>query len=294
MVIKDSQIGIGDMPGRTRVDQGSNQSITEATYGIFRGFQPKSGVQFIYSPPNSFFTAPPNPLVAMTDDQITGYVKSVFGEQTNTLSGLTREQVNEEVNYSIVGGCGITARDIHKARRILPQIDDLLQNAGGKVVILGNGYSTLPLHAASLYARGILKESPVIGELYDYPDLRDDFETLQERFSHSGLRYPYGMELARVTDIVEAINIGILDAIKYPVGSGNPPPALMNASLVINLYGPPRQTVQEQLSMLRQGGKLASSEDYSGVAFGPGFILSPVPKLDLDIDGNASLIEKLS
>jgi hypothetical protein len=261
-------------------------SDNDAVGEIFREFVMQSGIRIEYRPPDSFSAFPPIPAF----DDVTNFQMYYYG--TNTDSNSLGNTVSPDHAKKIfVGGRSITARDMHETIQTAPKVLSLLDQEHGKVVILGSGFSALPVFVADMYARGQFTEVPVVVDLFDYRLAKGDFSGLKERFNDTGLRFPMGVELSRLSSIVGAMDLGRLEAVTYALGTGKPPSKLMDASLILNIYGPTEQTIHEQLSMLKIGGKLLSSSDLSKGNLGPDFRVVPIPKLN--IQGNSSVTERV-
>lgn len=273
----------------------SQQQIAERTRGVIENFHSQSGIGILYEPGRGFLVEAPRPAVDMTEDQLIAWAQAEYGVPAKHFQGEHREELLEEARrmkaHEHIGGFGITARDMPEMEELCPPLPEALRTEHGKVVVLGSGFSTLPAELASMHKAGQLNERPVIVDLFDYRQAHTDFLELQRRFTEAGLDFPFAMDLARLTDIVTAIDEGDLEAVRYTVGTGNPPQATMNASLIVNIFGPPDHTLWEQLSMLKPGGKLLSNSDFQGSPLGSDFKVEGI--LQLDKRGYASSVTKV-
>lgn len=182
-----------------------------------------------------------------------------------TLSGVRFETL---YNYAIgldppitgkfIGGAGITDRTIDSIERTIPTVHERLSRETGKIIFLGNGLSGVPLIAAERYLNGVIKEPPVIVDVFDYGLLQKDYENIIENCRKSNCELPLCVQPAYETlrAINQAVQDGHLKAIIYYVGSEKVPADLKNASLVINCMGPNAESIREQISMLSIGGDL--------------------------------------
>jgi hypothetical protein len=166
-------------------------------------------------------------------------------------------------NMGNMGGHDMTRRTIDDLAVYLPHIKELIEHEQGKIVILGNGLSAIPIDLAERFTSGQVSESPVIVDVVNYELLLEDLKRLREIFEAHGEDYPFADDLEVVAQIVEAKQNGSLRTESYMVGSGEAPESLLNAGLVINPQGPSLQTYQEQLSYLAENGILAISDTNS-------------------------------
>jgi hypothetical protein len=165
-----------------------------------------------------------------------------------------------------IGGAGVTDRGIDELAQQLPGVKEDLGSVAGKVVFLGNGLSDVPLIVSQRYARGSVKTSPVVVDLFLNSDLKNDLERVVEESKKRGIEIPRSLEnyyrKVRLLDV--EIQEGNLANVQYHVGSGNVPSELTNADLIINSNGPDVTSIHEQLSMLAVGGLLYVSYPIEG------------------------------
>lgn len=263
-----------------------NGKVAEKTRQIVEEFNFRSNVRALYTPDDSdnqitFF--PPKPESDLNDDQLLSWAQRIGVTVSDFIAadhGMTLQYLREVEARKYVGGSGITKRNMDELRVLCPPIDDAIAHEKGKIVILGNGFSSLPLHLTERQKETSFSSPPVIVDLFDFRAVQTDLLELQERLSGEGLNFPARLELARVNDIVAAMDSGIIRAMQYVVGSGNPPAEVKDADLIINTMGPHVGTADEQLSYLTQGGCLLMSYDLQDRVISSKFSLTPVLQLD--------------
>lgn len=162
-----------------------------------------------------------------------------------------------EKPLEFIGGIGITGRTLNDLCRGIPSLKEKLHSQTGKVIFLGNGFSAASLDVARLYEDGKVNVAPVVVDIFDYEDALEDVFNVIAKFKQSGLPilFPLDQTASNLRGLVEAKKRGFLKTVKYLVGSGKLPPSLTRASVIINSYGPSRQSLSEQLSMLAAGGE---------------------------------------
>lgn len=163
-----------------------------------------------------------------------------------------------ETNFKFRSGFGITNRSTKTLENVFPGLIERVNNETGKIVILGNGASDLPVYLAERYRKGFLKDKPVVIDLFEYNLLLADLRVLKSNFLAANIEFPLERELLAVEAIQEDIKKGDLVSLLYEFGSGHVPEEAKGASLAINILGPSNETHEEQLEVLRQGGELLS------------------------------------
>jgi hypothetical protein len=160
----------------------------------------------------------------------------------------------------MVGGVGVTNRDMEMMEQACPGVSERVSAESGKIVVIGNGFSTLGTTVADRYAAGDLTKQPVVVELFDYSAAEHDFATLKEQSQNAGVYFPFETVLSRAAATAHAVRTRLVDSVTYLVGSGKPPSSLMDASLVINIHGASLKATDEQLTMLAPGGVLLTTD----------------------------------
>lgn len=157
-----------------------------------------------------------------------------------------------------IGGVGITNRTLPQIDKEIPGIDQRILDETGKIIVLGNGFSNLPILLAYRFAEGRLKTPTVLVDLFNYSLTLEDLSRLRERILSSGLPIPRNLPvyISTLSRICAQIDAGNLVAEEYYIGSGNPPQSIKNADLAINCFGPSRLSILEQISLLGKTGEL--------------------------------------
>ncbi|MBS3169882.1 hypothetical protein J4210_05340 [Candidatus Woesearchaeota archaeon] len=188
-------------------------------------------------------------------------IAEILQEWHPTLSGIYLHGFHpflRRKRSSLVGGIGITSRRLATLEEDLPGSRRLLAEAAGKVVFLGNGFSSAPIYLSSRHEKRELTSPPIIVDLFNYHLACQDYARLKAAFEQNRRQFPQKLEwpLSNLLSITKAIDAGHLTAVEYLVGSGNPPEEIRDASLVINCFGPNRYSLEEQCQILAPGGIL--------------------------------------
>lgn len=160
-----------------------------------------------------------------------------------------------------VGGIGVTDRDAVQMEMSCPGVNEHLYTEQGKIVVLGSGFSSLTTTAADRFMNGGLRERPVVVDLFDYAEAAEDLSELRDRCQNEGVPFNFPSVLLQASTNAEAIRVGLLESVTYLVGSGNPPEAIQDADLLVNIEGPSLQTLDEQLSLLAPTGVLLTTNN---------------------------------
>jgi hypothetical protein len=233
---------------------------------IVASFQPTSGIELLYSD-GLLQILPSKPTPNLSDEQLIDWY-----EQRQNMSfqqllsyGGSREEHLQQIRLAKarenIGGLGITNRSLQETYDAVPPLKDLLATEHGKVLVLGSGFSELPLELAKMYKNGQLTERPVIVDLFDYRYAYNDLVKLKGLFQDAKISFPFDTSLAYLDNIAKALDEESLSAVRYKIGDNRLFFLLQNASLAINVAGPPLSTMNEQLATLKVGGKLVSDID---------------------------------
>lgn len=159
-----------------------------------------------------------------------------------------------------VGGAGITSRSLEQHEFAMPGFTRRLEAEKGKILVLGNGFSALALELGERHARGLLQEKPVIVDMLDYDQARRDLLELGARMAARAVPFPFLAELQTLHGISEFVQRGNLAVVRHYFGVGSSEacalPALEEAQLAVNCFGPAPVTLSEQLRTLAPGGEL--------------------------------------
>lgn len=171
-------------------------------------------------------------------------------------------RLQRAVHTSYIGGQGISDRDVQavESQFKLPGFGELLVQERGRIVILGNGLSNIPVALAKRYAEGELEKPPVVVDLFDYRKLQDDIAKIEEMLAANGVPLPFDSKRKEaLAGIVTAADAGQVTLLVHKVINADwyrIPSQCQDASLVLNIVGPPPGTISSQLEMLRSGGRL--------------------------------------
>ena len=242
---------------------------------IANEFQSLSGIRAQYSSYLEFYLLPPPVADETSDDDLIAWGRAMHDVRDDELESDKLEATLRMLRwlkpYDTVGGYGITARDLSTTVSECPSLMPYLEAVRGKVVVLGSGFSELPILLADMYVAGQIDQPAVLVDLFDYIVARKDLHNLQQLFIARGLEFPLSTELERCDAIAAAIEHGDLRSEQYLVGSGTIPAACQDAHLIVNVYGPPETSAVEQVGMLAPGGTLVTSYNLSNEALGPDF-----------------------
>ncbi len=227
----------------------------------------ESGIHVSYSEYGFFFQPPARPVTLSEEELFTWGV-----ERFNNLrcqEGVDFQQFRKDViaearefkKLDGIGGVGIHNRNLQDIETSNPSIyhnlNGALEKETGKIVILGNGFSNIPVCLASRYQQGLLETPPIVVDLFDYKLAFKDILYVNSLMEERGYFFKILRTIRQdLSDICDAINMDELRTISYFVGEGNPPTEIRNASLLINIFGPPKTTYSEQYSLLQEMGIL--------------------------------------
>ncbi|MFC1609902.1 hypothetical protein ACFL6C_03000 [Myxococcota bacterium] len=183
--------------------------------------------------------------------------------------GLTKDQYRAEVlerarislTRDALGGIGATGRTLEEMEKDIPGLKNRLAQEQGKIVFLGNGLSPAPLEAVQAFKSGRLQTPPVILDVIDYAAVAEDLAQLKKALEAKGIDFPFDEELEAAREITLAEAEGDLVVVQCLLGQDPVPEQAKDASLVINSHGPGLDTLPEQVSLLRDGGDLATTND---------------------------------
>jgi len=252
-----------------------NEQIKETIEAIVTKSNPtKSGVLFYvgksYKGEFQFSADSPLQTVTESDDQLLDWYKKLvhFHKKADYEKHEEyRQRLIKDARYTkareFTGGYGITKRSIDVLQQELPGVEQMLAKAQGKILFLGNGLSEVPLIISSRYGKGKFREPPIIVDMFNYFLLDRDLELLSETIKQKGLPPLDRLVQSKQSTarLCEAIQKGSLKAVNYYFGQGNPPDSLVGAQLIINSYGPPSNTMGEQIGLLKIGGQLYTTYD---------------------------------
>jgi len=236
---------------------------------ILESLQPtKSGIRYSYDEsPNGIVFSSPQRACNMCDTELVTLAESIGMGYDNFRDVMTREEYNrimaEEVkelkSSKGIGGIGITARTIEEIEKEIPGITSRLYSEKGKVAFIGNGFSNVPVEY-SLKHDSRLEDTPIIVDMFDYEKAYMDLKRLSVEIAHTDIDKKFiNHNLICAKEIFKAIQREYIRSVTYFFGDKKPPSVLKNCSLVVNCFGPPISTLDEQLDMLMVGGKLYSS-----------------------------------
>jgi hypothetical protein len=236
---------------------------------ILESLQPtKSGIRYSYDEsPNGIVFSSPQRACNMCDTELITLAESIGMGYDNFKDLMTREEYNKimveeakELQRSKgIGGIGITARTIEEIEKEIPGITSRLYSERGKVAFIGNGFSNVPVEYA-LRQGHKLGEAPIIIDMFDYEKVYVDLKRLSIELAQKDVDRTFiEHNLKCVKEIFKAIQREHIRSVKYFFGDKKLPSVLQNCSLVINCFGPPISTLDEQLDMLMVSGKLYSS-----------------------------------
>lgn len=239
----------------------TQEAVDDSTAdSIFMNFNSESGLLFT----SDGILPPEQPDDETSDEDILEWAVGFYRVDKGHLSdpdyrAAVIAEARPKWNQRFVGGAGgVTQRSMKDLETELPTVRDALATERGKVVVLGAGFSELPILLAGLYRHHRLSTPAVINDLFDYGAAQRDLGELKRRFLAANLDFPYELELQRATEIVKQIEYGNLQTAEYMVGSGDPPDNMRQAQLVINIHGPTASR-NEQLSLLAPHGRLLST-----------------------------------
>lgn len=156
-----------------------------------------------------------------------------------------------------IGGYGMTARTLATIDQTLPEAVPALLAEQGKILILGNGFSLAPLE---IYEQSdpALRPDIVVADAVDYRQMQMDLTRLVEQIDRAGIERPVPLTdaLARCELLLAAQAAGQIKLVQHIVGTPQPPQEIGEASVAINVYGPPPGTINDQLACLKPGGRL--------------------------------------
>lgn len=205
------------------------------------------------------------PRVDFVDDKrAVVWFEQMSGKTDPSMSMATiRQALQVEERLSIIdgsyGGAGVCGRTMEdEEQNFVPGLGDMLEHEKGKVDFIGNGISPVPLVVARRYQKKLVSEAPVVHDMFSYTAMEFDLWRLIALLDAHKLPVPERLEqyAFQASALCAAENEGTIRFSEYFFGLGNPPKMLQDASLVINLMGPPQLTLSEQLSLLRIGGRL--------------------------------------
>jgi len=232
---------------------------------ILRDFKPQSNVKFICIDDDECKHLALCPFVPVSTEEIVKYASrklQMSEEQYHNLSEPEKAEVEKLAAKAPIGGLAITSRSIWELVEIMPELLSCILNKaqiGGKIVFVGNGLSTAPLELLEcLNKRKAEIPEIVLVDVFDYSTLLRDLRNLEQQFIHAEHEFPKDLEelLSKCQELSNAIRERQIKAIKYIVGSGNPPEELNNADLIVNCFGPPPHTTKELMQCLKVGGEL--------------------------------------
>ncbi|MCD8484628.1 hypothetical protein LRY65_04805 [Candidatus Woesebacteria bacterium] len=189
---------------------------------------------------------------------------------------------------NFLGGSGITDRSTSETARLIfcsenPAPEEihqaeqeyiaLLTTTTRKIVFLGNGMSPTPLDVIQFFelddTHRDLPEIVVVDTL-NYAELLDELKGLQEYIDEHGFAQQAPPSLATkirtIEMLLQAEAEGKLTILQHMLTDSDRfpdeyQPLVADAELVINVYGPPESTLQQQLSCLAPDGKLLFAAD---------------------------------
>ena len=193
-----------------------------------------------------------------------------FGVPLTVPKPLDSEIRPGESAQKLMGGLGLTGRTVDDSGE---WVEKEALSETSKIVILGNGFSSIPLRLANRHLLGSLAHPPVVLDRINYPNYLADLHRLDEELGLVGLPpLSKGLHVDVISELVSAHRAGNIRLLEYVVGSGNPPEPAKNAGLAINIYGPSYTSLGEQLSFLRPGGRLITTQiPYMFTGAIPGF-----------------------
>lgn len=168
----------------------------------------------------------------------------------------------------IGGGMAITSRTLADVENTFPSITERLDRTRGKIVFLGNGFSDVPLLYAERYEQKLLEEPTVVADLVNYPFALTRLEWLKQSLQESGFAFPFENQLATTRRLVTAASYGDLQLVQWLLGHEAVPEIVKEAELAINVFGPPVETLPDQLKILKRQGVLVTTYRSSTVPEG--------------------------
>ena len=199
----------------------------------------------------------------LSEEELLAYAIKQFDLNPETLDGYSREEVVSEMRRKIerrgLGGLGITDRTLKDIYRDLQGAEPYLNNAQGKVVFIGNGFSIAPLELSENDKEGRISDI-IVSDIFDYQTVLQDVIRLKQAFANKKLKTPETIDNLGTTleTLVSAIQTRRIKFVKHIFGRDSLPEELKGARLVVNSYGPPAVTVSEQLDMLAPEGVLVT------------------------------------
>jgi len=248
----------------TPLPQQNETAPSTSAEQIVRDFKPTSEVSFHHDEGRSFIET--HRQVEMTDQEAFDYAVETFSLQgiTSTFDEEQRKEIifegREWKSKENIGGFGITARGLDELEEVIPGVSEELLSQQGKIVFVGNGLSTAPVEILQKLGTSAAPEI-VLVDLFDYGALHQDLKRLKEQFDQKGVQWPNDLndKLIKSAALVEQIKLGKVKTVKYILGDGNPPEEMRNADLMVNSFGPPEQTLHEQIQCLKVAGRLFTS-----------------------------------
>lgn len=161
-------------------------------------------------------------------------------------------ELDEEVDG--IPRAGITSRSLEEAEQEIPDLFATLYEFDNlnHIIITGNGFSLMPIELLDKLRDGRdVMPLVVVSDLFSYEELLSDLE-------------PYS-SITQIAELIEKLNIlieaakaGKIELVAHKVGEDNANELMSNADAVINVCGPTENTLQAQLDMLQQNGRLIS------------------------------------
>lgn len=248
--------------------------LIEPINEVLKDFVPKSGVIFPYKGPYDHQLVSPG--VTFPEHELREVFEKRNGPkphyytQENWDSYFETWKKGHSYRHEGMTWPKLNSRSLESYDDEIPGIANKIKSETGKVVILGNGLSLVPVEIGERYLRGLVQTPPVIVDLFDPRDLYTDLIRLKEMLDEKRLPNPWEYDLLNAQSLDDAIQRGAISYVHYFVGNGDPPPEIQNADLVINCYGPSLRSLEEQVSLLSPTGEFYNDLSYD---------INPIPQI---------------
>lgn len=170
--------------------------------------------------------------------------------------------------YIKIGGIGITNRNLSQVIYSLggDNPDELKRaiNYSDSIIFFGNGMSLAPLELK----RRFPQKRVVVVDMIDYYEIVDIYINRRKTIRGINKCFPaYKLILleyfTQAQALVAGSNNGSIEIYRHIFGTGNPP-IVGNFDLGLNCYGPPEDTISEQLRLIGEKGVIYLREVGAG------------------------------
>jgi len=241
-----------------------NSDYIERSQEILDNFNSESGVKFDYKTKEGFRIFPLS-INNITDEEVIAELYqsknknliNYFERSDQEKKGKIIRDYRNILSSGSLGGLSITGRTLDEMVQFVPNLKKRILEKGrnNKIVILGNGLSLAAEEILNLFSE---KDKPeiVLVDVIDYGQLVIDLFELKQLFLKHKLPFPeeYERDFQNAKKLISLIRSRKVKAVKYVVGSSHPPESIKDADIVVNIWGPSSESMDEQLSLLKPDG----------------------------------------